>query len=233
MLWRVRVDDEFQSMACGSFRSRTMKINIHRLYRPFLQFFRTRRMRAFYKEFLVQPETMILDVGGTEFNWSLLPIRPKLTFLNLTPPGKRLPDHNWLVGDGCFLPFPDKSFEIVYSNSVIEHLGSRANQTLFASECMRVGRRWYIQTPNKNFFLEPHLLTPFIHWLPRKWQARLLRNFTVWGLITRPSQEACQDFIMEIQLFNQDDYKNLFPHGKIVPEKILGITKSFMAIKDD
>ena len=45
------------------------------------------------------------------------------------------------------------------------------------------------------FPIEPHVLTPFIHWLPRKLQARLLRNFTVWGLMTRPDAAARARFL--------------------------------------
>ena len=62
------------------------------------------------------------------------------------------------MGDATDLsPFKDKSFDIVHSNSVIEHLYNFENQKKMASEIMRVGQKHIVQTPNKYFFLEPHL----------------------------------------------------------------------------
>ena len=108
--------------------------------------------------------------------------------------------HVRVLADGCRLPFADASFQVVYSNSVIEHLGSWENQEDFAKECRRVGVSYYVQTPNRHFFFEPHLLTPFIHWLPHRFQARLLRHFTVWGLITKPTPEYCEALLDELRL---------------------------------
>jgi hypothetical protein len=189
-------------------------------------------MHYFQEYFHITPQTRILDVGSTDFNWTLLQIRPKLILLNIAPPKKVNTDDTWLVADGCHLPFPNKAFDIVYSNSVIEHLGNMDTQRLFAAECLRVGCRCYLQTPNKSFFLEPHLLTPFIHWLPLNWRERLVRNFTVWGLITRPSKEAGRKFVRHIRLLGKRDIKELFPNAQIVPEKVLGSTKSFIVIDD-
>jgi len=155
-------------------------MNIHSLYRPFLHSFRRRRMKRFSQEFSIGAETRVLDVGGSDFNWQFVPEKPRLTLLNLSGPPHQ---PHWVVADGRYLPFAGKSFDVVYSNSVVEHLGTYENQALFAAECRRVGKRYYVQTPNRGFPVEPHLITPFVHWLPRTWQRRLLRNLTVWGLI--------------------------------------------------
>ena len=71
---------------------------------------------------------------------------------------------------------------------MIEHLGTRDNQLKAAAEAMRVGRSLWIQTPNRWFPIEPHYLTPFVHWLPAPVRRRILRNFSVWGWVTRPSR---------------------------------------------
>ncbi|MEO0069888.1 MAG: iron dependent repressor, metal binding and dimerization domain protein [candidate division WOR-3 bacterium] len=73
---------------------------------------------------------------------------------------------------------------------------------MFAKEIARVGIRYYVQTPNKRFPIEPHLLTPLIHYflpyLPRSLQRQLLRYFTLWGWITRPTVQECERFLREV-----------------------------------
>lgn len=174
-------------------------MSIHCLYRPFLRFFRMRRMRLFGDRFGVSHKTRVLDVGGSEFSWSFLPERPQIVILNLYASNT---SKDWVIGDGRQLPFVDGSFDVVYSDSVIEHLGTYENQRAFSAECARVGRRYYVQTPNRGFPIKPHLITPLIHWLPRNWQRRLLRNFTVWGLVVGPTQEQCEQFLDEVRLLS-------------------------------
>jgi predicted SAM-dependent methyltransferase len=204
-------------------------MNIHNLYAVFFRLFRRKRMQRFVQAFRVTPQTRILDVGGTPHNWKLISVQPQVTFLNLSAPPHQ---HRWVVADGCHLPFPDQAFEIVYSNSVIEHLFTQENQVKFAQECRRVGRSYHIQTPNRRFFVEPHLLTPFIHWLPKRWQRPLLRNATVWGWLTRPSAEQCQQFLQEVRLLDEAELAALFPEADIWKETVAGMTKSIMAVKN-
>ena len=115
---------------------------------------------------------------------------------------------------------------------MIEHLGYFENQQLFAAECRRVGLSYYVQTPNKFFFIEPHLITPFIHWLPHRVQRLLLRNFTVWGWITRPTKKECESFMNEVRLLSARDLQRLFPDAEIQHERFLGLSKSIMAVKN-
>lgn len=208
-------------------------MNIHSLYRPFQRYFRTRRMQQFYRLFGLTEETRVLDVGGTLFNWTLLPFRPRLTIVNISLPS--LPGNNdrtaWIIADGRHLPFGDGTFEIVYSNSVIEHLGDLENQRAFANEIRRVGKCYYVQTPNRWFPVEPHLITPFIHFFPRSVQRRLLRNFTVWGLVTRPTDQQCDQFLREVRLLDKAELRELFPDAEILYERVLGLVKSLIAFR--
>jgi hypothetical protein len=93
----------------------------------------------------------------------------------------------------------------------------------------RVGKRIWIQTPAKEFFLEPHLITPFIHWLPQIWKQRMLRNFTLWGWIKRPSQQQVEHYIQTIRLINYKEMKLLFPHSNIIIERWLGLPRAYIA----
>jgi hypothetical protein len=206
------------------------RVDIEPVFR-FFKVFRKRRMRFFYRYFRITPETTVLDIGGREYNWTLMPFIPRVTILNVSVQGKRSAKFEWVIGDARKLPYPDNSFEVVYSNSVIEHLGSFDDQKTVAAECRRVGRSYFIQTPNRNFPIEPHVLTPFFHWLPKSWQGRLLRNFTVWGWITRPDADARARFLTTTRMLTKTELQSLFPDAEIRRERFLGLTKSFVAIK--
>jgi len=193
-------------------------------------------MKKFEKQLGVTDQTTILDVGGSQFNWQFIKSNPKITVLNLLKPL----DGEWddskknfffESGDATKMSFQNKSFDIAYSNSVIEHLYTWENQQKFASEVLRVGKAVYVQTPAKVFFMEPHWVTPFIHWLPIKMQSKLARHFTVWGLIAKPSQESIDSFLSERRLLNYKEFKDLFPGCKIERERFLFLTKSYIAIK--
>jgi hypothetical protein len=191
-------------------------------------------MRAFERSFCPTESTTILDVGGTPFNWELAGIRSRLTLLNLSPPRgfDALPaNYGFVVGSGTQLEFDEGAFDVVFSNSVIEHLGSWQQQRAFAREVRRVARGLWVQTPARGFPIEPHLMTPFLHYLPLAWQRRLLRNFSVWGLIARPSREAVDGFLRQTRLLGYQEMRELFPDCEIRRERFLGLTKSYVAVR--
>ncbi len=198
--------------------------------------FRERRMREFISRFAVTDETRILDVGGTPGNWLLTEVRPIVTLLNM-PRGQEPADagFTFVSGDGCQLPFSDQSFEIVFSNSVIEHVGSTEQQRRFAREVRRVGKRYWVQTPNRWFPIEQHLLTPVLHWLPKNWQRPWIERWTVWDWIERPTQDRrdfyIRHYLDDIRLLSARELAALFPDAQIVRERSLGWTKSLIAIK--
>lgn len=135
-----------------------------------------------------------------------------------------------MQGDGTALQFGFKQFDLVFSNSVIEHVGDWDKQRLFAKEMIRCGKSIYLQTPNKWFFIEPHLIATFIHWLPFSVARHLVRWFSIWGWVTKPSQATIDDFLSHIRLLNEKEVKELFPGCNILNEKILGMTKSFIVV---
>jgi len=151
-----------------------MGIDVQSIYKPFQRAFRPRRMRSFVQYFNVTNDTPILDAGGTPLNWSFIPQRPQVTMINIF--GKEWAEGNMrmMVYDGSTFPFPDNSFDVCYSNSVIEHVGDRSRIEHFASEIRRAAPRYYVQTPNLWFFVEPHFLCVFIHWLPVSIMRRLI-----------------------------------------------------------
>jgi hypothetical protein len=113
---------------------------------------------------------------------------------------------------------------------MIEHLGTLENQEQAAREVLRVGKRIWVQTPYRWFPVEPHLLTPIIHWLPRNIQRRLI-PYTLWALIAKPSAEYCDELWREIRLLNISRFRELFPECKIVYERFGFAVKSLIAIR--
>lgn len=175
----------------------------------------------------------ILDVGGTEAFWSESAFKDRVTLLNTEPSrfGAAGKVGLQVVGDGCALPFPDKAFDIVFSNSVIEHVGTWERQVQFAAESRRAGTSVWIQTPAREFFIEPHLIAPFIHWLPRRWQRRMIRWFTVRGWVDRPNPADVEAFLDEVRLLTFGEMERLFPDCEIRKERFLGLCKSYVATR--
>ena len=193
-------------------------------------------MRRFARDLGVNNQTRILDVGGTPFNWELLDVRPRITIVNMPRAREAFDEHYTCVfADGRALPFADGSFDIVFSNSVIEHVGDAGCQRQFANEIARVGRAYWVQTPNRWFPIEPHLLTPFLHFLPKRWQRGIARKFTVWALIEWPSQDRweyyIEHYLRDIRLLDAADLRAIFPDAQIVRERLFGLTKSLIAVR--
>ena len=107
-------------------------------------------------------EIRILDVGGTEMYWEHMDfIKPNIhiTLLNLQKQSTKNNNFISIAGDACNMSdFNDKSFEIIHSNSVIEHVGSFNDQLKMADEIKRVGKIYFLQTPNYYFPIEPHFI---------------------------------------------------------------------------
>ena len=208
-------------------------MNIHSVYNIFLPHFRRGRRRLFYGLMQPQEHERILDVGGDHWFWASMGCRSAVTCLNPRVPDEPydLKRFSYVRGDGRRIPYPDNEFDIVFSNSTIEHVGTFQDQIQFASEIRRTGRRYWVQTPNRWFFIEPHMITPFIHFLPVNWQGKLLRYVTIWGLVAKPSKEQINDFLNSTRLLTRSEMVQLFPDGTLLVERFLGFAKSFVIYK--
>jgi ubiquinone/menaquinone biosynthesis C-methylase UbiE len=206
-------------------------------------------MDAFLREFRPTAEMRILDVGGTDLNWRIVDQPARVVLLNTKFPERgqdagllgeeygdgteqaAAPDIEYVLGDGKSVPFGDGEFDICFSNSTIEHLFTLQQQRRFAEEVRRVGRGVWVQTPAREFPFEPHWLSPFVHWLPRRVQRVVGRNFTLYGWMLRPSKEHVSQFVDELRLLNYREMEELFPDCEIRRERFLGLTKSFVAVR--
>ncbi len=209
-------------------------MDVHKFYEFFFRFFRKKRMGQFSRTFSPVEQTKILDVGGTPYNWVIRKCSSQITLLNLSEPediGDVSVNISCDIGNGTALKYSDSEFDICFSNSVIEHLSTFENQKAFAHEVSRVGKKIWVQTPAKSFFVEPHLMTPFIHYFSKRIQKKTLRNFTLWGWVARPSQEIADRFLSEVRLLTYDEMGLLFPDCEIRREKFFGFTKAYIAVR--
>src|SRR5687768_12635885 len=101
--------------------------------------FRRRRF-AFFQSLLSHLErpVRILDVGGTETYWKMMEINAGdqvfITLLNLSQNDVSLPNVTSIAGDARAIEARDSSFDVVFSNSVIEHVGKQKDQLQMAKE---------------------------------------------------------------------------------------------------
>ena len=177
----------------------------------------------------------ILDIGGTNAFWEQRgwagreSVRLVLVNLELEPRVHANIDAR--VGDATDLSeFPDDAFDVVFSNSVIEHLESFDRQAAMAAEVRRLAPRYWVQTPNFWFPVEPHFLTPGWHWLPSRLRIALLRRRR-WGWRGPcPDPEQAKALVSEIRLMRRNELRELFPGAILKEERVGPLVKSFVAV---
>lgn len=197
-----------------------------------------RKRFVLFKQLLssLTPPVKVLDVGGTEYFWENVNFIPEsntsIVLLNLYKIDVTLPWISSVVGNGMDLSrYNDGEFDLVFSNSVIEHLGTWENQLKMASEVRRVGKHYFVQTPNRYFPVKPHFLFPFFHFLPYSCRVWIVRNFNTGWFDKTPDRSIAEAIVKEIRLLSKNELKYLFPESTIFSEKVLGMTKSFVAWK--
>ena len=200
----------------------------------------TRMRRRRFQLFQSLLETLngpieILDIGGTQQFWDLmLPHHPeniRVTLLNIEHQQTNGRQFVSAVGDARSMPqYERESYDVVFSNSVIEHVGDYESQRRMAEEIRRVGKRYFVQTPNKRFPLEPHFLFPFFQYLPIETRAWLVNRFDVGWYQRIPDRDRAREEVESIQLLTRKRFAALFPGATIRDEKFFGLTKSFVAI---
>jgi SAM-dependent methyltransferase len=202
-------------------RTRTWAASSERVRR-----WRENRYRRFVELCRLSPGERILDVGAgaggalERFNRT-----NEIVAVDLTPGESEWLDQENVtvqVADGTKLPFGDREFPVVFSNSVIEHVPEEL-QAAFAQEIRRVGERYYVQTPNRWFPIEPHYQFPLFQFLPEGAQRWLNARFTL-------GWRQKGDWY-PTKLLSARDLRRLFPDAEIHRERFLGLTKSFMVVR--
>jgi SAM-dependent methyltransferase len=183
----------------------------------------------------------ILDIGGEAVYWKMFDegylCRHNVMITLVNPDHARIGSTSApelftvSVGDGCDLPYPDNAFDVVHSNSVIEHVGDWKRMVAFAAETRRLAPCYYVQMPYFWFPFEPHFGLPFFHWLPEPMRISLMRQRSCGQFPRARDLGEAVEFVQDSRLLDRKQFAFLFPDADIVPERFLGIPKSLMAIR--
>jgi hypothetical protein len=201
--------------------------------------FRQSRWATFAATFPLLNEMHVLDVGGDVRAWRLSGLRPAhLTLLNL-PDGEggqlwKSDLEPWMsifTADACELPDDAPTADLVYSNSVIEHVGGHWRRQRFAEGVRSLADRYWVQTPYRYFPIEPHFLIPALAQLPRTVQAEIVKAWPVGHYAIVKDRETAIKRLMDIELLSASDLRAYFPDSHIARERVAGMTKSLIAIK--
>jgi hypothetical protein len=192
---------------------------------------RARRWQLFLRTFPDVGEMTVLDLGGDVRAWRLADVRPKhLVLLNIFP---QETEEDWItavVGDACDPPGDLPEPDLVYSNSVIEHVGGHARRRDFA-DAVRSCDRYWVQTPSRSFPIEPHFMFPMLQHLPRSVQMTAVAHWPVGNYSRVKDRRAALSYLLDIELLSADEMRFYFPDAELRRERVAGLTKSFIAVK--
>jgi hypothetical protein len=172
----------------------------------------------------------VLDLGGTASYWGSAPVRPEhVTLVNISPGTSQ---EAWLTevgGDAC--SFQSSShFDLVISNSLLEHLGGPARRQQFADVVQQAADRHWVQTPYRYFPIEPHWLFPGLQWLPVPARVMVTRHWPL-GHCQADTHDEALRLVLEVELVGRTEMAKLFPTSRLWSETWLGLTKSLVAIR--
>lgn len=180
-------------------------------------------------------QTSLLDIGVTSSPWrdgnfleARYPWPERIVGVSPRPMpsfAEHFPEVRLVEADGRALPFADRSFDIGFSNAVLEHVGSREQQTRFVAEMLRVCGRVFLSTPNRRHPIDPHTLLPFAHWLPRQRWEQVLRR-------TGNAQWAGEDRLNPLAAA---ELLGMFPaasHPRLVRQRLFGLTSVLIVVAD-
>lgn len=217
---------------------------LHKLRR----YTRARRLKLF-NEFMktITGPIRLVDLGGTVNFWKSwgLAKQPLLnvTLVNNHEQDKQysndpisLPNIRRLDADVLTLTAADfANFDVIFSNSLIEHLPGRELQRQLAQAIVDSGRPYFLQTPNKRSPLDPHFPRPYVPFFatyPRSVQARLLTWFKLGSSSVAPSYDAALARLHNYYPLTTRDVRQLFPKARIVIERPLGFPMSIIAMSE-
>lgn len=173
----------------------------------------------------------VLDLGGTVASWHLCPVQPAhVTLLNLLEQPEA-PRKTAIIGNACEPPptITDEHFDLIYSNSVIEHVGDDAQRAAFARVVHELGSHHWVQTPNYYFPIEPHLLCPGLQFLPLSLAVPYARQWPLGNYGRGMTRARASEVLASIHLLRTSELQGYFPSSAIERERVGPFAKSLIA----
>jgi SAM-dependent methyltransferase len=175
----------------------------------------------------------VLDLGGTGEWWTRSPIRPRhVTAINVFDADKQADGVTMIKGDALRAAelVADQEFDLVFSNSLIEHLGGHGPRREFARLASTLAPRYVVQTPYRYFPVEPHWIFPAFQFLPFRARAYIAPRWPL-GHTYRWEDGAASNEVMATELLSMSEMREYFPDAEIVWERLGGVPKSMIAIR--
>ncbi|NNJ27888.1 hypothetical protein LzC2_39980 [Planctomycetes bacterium LzC2] len=181
----------------------------------------------------------VLDAGGFDSFWKALPAelvaKCRVTLLDpglKKPPREaRDPRFEYLTGDVCELRrWRTGEFDLAFSQGTLDHLGMYERQERFAAELRRVARRYAVRTPNLWFPIDPDYRVPLWQFLPQRMRIAILCRTAVGWVDRAENREDAVRWVEETRLVTASELRRLFPDGRLMRERLCGLTKSFLMI---
>lgn len=177
----------------------------------------------------------VLDLGGTPAAWRFAPVRPaRVVTVNLDPRVAQQAESGItpVVADACGLALPGhlarERFDLVYSNSVLEHVGGHYRRQQFADTVHTHADRHWVPTPYRYFPIEPHWLFPGLQWLPFRARVTISQRWPH-GHVPRAERAQATRDVQEVELLSAAEMRSYFPSSNIWFERFAGLPKSLVA----
>lgn len=192
---------------------------------------RRKRNNLFFSEINPNEKTRIIDIGAQVstqktdtlqlidiYPWKENIIAVNISSSHIDNIRKKYPEIHTKVADALHLPWPDKYFDVAYSNAVIEHVGDRTMQKKFASEIMRISKRFFVATPNRWYPFEFHLRLPLVTWFPGDIYLKA-------GRIVRFNHVSKKYMwftgeVIGLNLLSKKNLWDIFPQSKIIESRV-------------
>lgn len=201
-----------------------------RLLGPFSKQTRQARMTQLQDLLGLQAGMGVLDLGGQPDIWDFVTAPLEITILNLPgvaaePPAGSVHKFTFIEGDACNVAqFADSAFEVVFSNSVIEHVGEEDKQQEFAKEVRRLGDKYWVQTPSIWFPIEAHTGMPFWFFMPAFVRAKFIKNW-------EQKLPAWTEMVKGTTVLSKRQMRDYFPDAALLTERKFGLPKSYILYK--
>lgn len=192
---------------------------------------RQRRNEEFKRRFPDLADMRVLDLGGTAISWRVLGLRPlSVTLVNLDQAEE--PAESWMdvvQADACAGGLG--KYDLVFSNSLIEHLGGHARRQRFAEVVRESAPSWWIQAPYRYFPIEPHWFFPCFQFLPFRARLMVCQRWSTLHASARKDRAEAAEMVASVELPSATEMQMYFPDGEIWFERIAGLPKSLVSIK--